>query len=334
MAERASDRVVRLLGLVAFLDRHEGASVEELARQFGVTSEQVMADIDTLWVSGTPGYLPYDLIDFDFSSYERGVVRLTESRNMTRPLRLSAREGVALVASLRALDAGLSGALDDERAQVVRSALAKLTAAVGDAAGTVDVSLTLAAAPEVAAALATSLREGRRLHLRYVNAADVSSERDVDPIRLVTDTDRSYLLGWCHAVEGERLFRVDRILAAHVLDEPAEHHPLAPGGGEFEPGDDGALVTVHLASQGRWIAESTPVQEVRNLDDGSFEVDLRVVSPAWLRHLVLQAANEILDVRPASGAAEVASTARAALAAYGPLADPARVRPYDEHAGA
>ena len=319
MAERASDRVVRLLGLVAFLDRHEGASVEELARQFGVTSAQVMADIDTLWVSGTPGYLPYDLIDFDFSSYERGVVRLTESRNMTRPLRLSAREGVALVASLRALDAGLGGALDDERAQVVRSALAKLTAAVGDAAGTVDMSLTLAAAPEVAAALATSLRDGRRLHLRYVNAADVSSERDVDPIRLVADTDRSYLLGWCRAVDGERLFRVDRILAATVLDEPAEHHGVQSGG-EFAPGDDGELVTVHLTSQGRWIAESTPVQDVRNLEDGSFEVDLRVVSPAWLRHLVLQAANEILDVRPASVAAEVASTARAALAAYGPLA--------------
>ncbi|CAM5778461.1 helix-turn-helix transcriptional regulator [Cellulomonas persica] len=331
MAERASDRVVRLLGLVAFLDRHEGASVEELARQFGVTSEQVMADIDTLWVSGTPGYLPYDLIDFDFSSYERGVVRLTESRNMTRPLRLSAREGVALVASLRALDAGLGGALDDERAQVVRSALAKLTAAVGDAAGTVDVSLTLAAAPEVAAALATSLREGRRLHLRYVNAADVSSERDVDPIRLVTDTDRSYLLGWCHAVEGERLFRVDRILTARVLDEPAEHHRVESGG-EFAPGDDGELVTVHLASPGRWIAESTPVQEVRNLEDGSFEIDLRVVSPAWLRHLVMQAANEIIDVRPRSVAAEVASTARAALAAYGPLARTSRVR--DDHGGA
>lgn len=330
MAERASDRVVRLLGLVAFLDRHEGASVEELARQFGVTSQQVMADIDTLWVSGTPGYLPYDLIDFDFSSYERGVVRLTESRNMTRPLRLSAREGVALVASLRALDAGLGGALDDERKQVVRSALAKLTAAVGDAAGTVDVSLTLAAAPEVATALATSLREGRRLHLRYVNAADVSSERDVDPIRLVTDTDRSYLLGWCLAVEGERLFRVDRILAAHVLDEPAEHHGV-DSRGEFAPGDDGELVTVHLASRGRWIAESTPVQEVRNLEDGSFEVDLRVVSPAWLRHLLMQAADEIIEVRPASVAAEVAQTARAALAAYGPLAQASRV--HDEPEG-
>jgi len=321
VAERASDRVVRLLGMIAFLDRHEDASVEELARQFGVTTQQVMADIDTLWVSGTPGYLPYDLIDFDFSSYERGVVRLTESRGMTRPLRLSAREGVALVAALRALDAGLGGALDDERAQVVRSALAKLTAAVGDAAGTVDVSLTLAAAPAVATALATSLREGRRLHLRYVNAADVSSERDVDPIRLVTETDRSYLLGWCHAVGGERLFRVDRILAAQVLDEPAEQHPVPPGRGEFSPGDDGELVTLHLTSHARWVAESTPVQEVRNLPDGSFEVDLRVVSPAWLRHLLLQAAGGVLDVRPASVAADVASVARAALAAYGPLAD-------------
>ena len=321
MAERASDRVVRLLGMIAFLDRHEGASVDELARQFGVSTQQVMADVDTLWVSGTPGYLPYDLIDFDFSSYQRGVVRLTESRGMTRPLRLSAREGVALVAALRALDAGLGGALDDERAQVVRSALAKLTAAVGDAAGTVDVSLTLAAAPAVASALATALREGRRLHVRYVNAADVASEREVDPIRLVTDTDRSYLLGWCHAVEGERLFRVDRILSARVLDVPAEQHPVPPGGGEFVPGDDGALVTLHLTSHGRWVAESTPVQEVRNLPDGSFEIDLRIVSPAWLRHLVLQAADDVLAVRPASVAADVAQVARAALAAYGPLAD-------------
>jgi len=317
--ERASDRVVRLLGMVAFLDRHEGASVDELAHQFGVTSAQVLADIDTLWVSGTPGYLPYDLIDFDFSSYERGVVRLTESRNMTRPLRLSAREGVALVAALRALDAGLAGALDDERAQVVRSALAKLSAAVGDAAGTVDVSLTLTATPDVAAALATALRHGRRLHLRYVNAADVASERDVDPVRLVTDTDRSYLLGWCHGVAGERLFRVDRILAARVLDEPAQQHELPAASGEFAPGDEGELVTLHLTSQARWVAETAPVADVRNLDDGSFEVDLRVVSPAWLRHLVLQTARDVLDVRPATVAHDVAATARAALDAYGPL---------------
>ncbi|AEE46085.1 helix-turn-helix transcriptional regulator [Cellulomonas fimi] len=320
MAERASDRLVRMLGMIAYLDRHAGVPVEEIAEQFGVSAAQVLQDIDTLWVTGTPGYFPHDLIDFDAASYEQGVVRLTESRGMTRPLRLGTREAVALLAALRALDAALRPALDEERALVLSSALAKLTAATGDAAAALDVRLGLDASPDVASALATALRTGRRLHLRYVDAADVATERDVDPLRLVTDDERSYLLAWCHLVDGERLFRVDRVLGARVLDVPVADHTVAPDAGEFQPGPEGELVTLHLRSQARWVAESTPVEEVRNLEDGSFEVDLRVVRPAWVRHLLLQVADDVLDVRPARVAAEVATAARVALEAYGPLA--------------
>lgn len=321
MAERASDRLLRMLGMITYLDRHAGVPVEEIAEQFGVTADQVLSDIDTLWVTGTPGYFPHDLIDFDAASYEQGVVRLTESRGMTRPLRLGAREAVALLAALRALDSSLRPALDPEQAAVLSSALDKLTTAAGDAAAALDVRLGLDAAPEVATAVATALRNGRRLHLRYVDASDVTTERDVDPLRLVTDDERSYLLAWCRLVDGERLFRVDRILAADVLDAPVADHTVAPDAGEFQPGPDGELVTLHLRSSARWVAESTPVEAVRNLEDGSFEVDLRVLRPAWLRHLVLQVADEVLDVRPARVATEVAAAARAALAAYGPLAD-------------
>ncbi|WP_421741455.1 helix-turn-helix transcriptional regulator [Cellulomonas sp.] len=317
MAERASDRLLRMLGMITYLDRHEGVPVDAIAEQFGVTARQVMDDIDTLWVTGTPGYYPHDLIDFDAASYEQGVVRLTESRGMTRPLRLGAREAVALVAALRALDAALGPALEPEQAAVLRSALAKLTAATGDAAAAVDVQLSVDAAPDVAAAIATALRHGRRLHLRYVNASDVSTERDVDPLRLVTDDERSYLLGWCLLVDGERLFRIDRVLAAAVLDTDAEDHQVRPGAEVFSPGTDGELVTLHLTSQARWVVETTPVEAVRNLDDGSFEVDLRVVQHAWLRHLVLQVADDVLEVRPARIAQEVAASARAALRAYG-----------------
>ncbi|MEZ0447434.1 helix-turn-helix transcriptional regulator [Cellulomonas sp. ICMP 17802] len=316
MAERASDRLLRMLGMITYLDRHDDVSVEAIASQFGVSTRQVMDDIDTLWVTGTPGYYPHDLIDFDAASYEQGVVRLTESRGMTRPLRLGAREAVALVAALRAVDAALGDALDPERAAVLRSALAKLSAATGDAAAAVDVRLSVDAAPDVAAAVATALRHGRRLHLRYVNASDVTTERDVDPIRLVTDDERSYLLGWCLLVDGERLFRVDRVLAATVLDTPAADHQVPDGADVFSPGAEGELVTLHLASQARWVVETTPVDAVRNLEDGSFEVDLRVVQHAWLRHLVLQVADDVLDVRPARIAQEVAAAARAALRAY------------------
>jgi len=323
MAERASDRLLRMLGMITYLDRHEGVPVEDIAEQFGVSADQVLDDIDTLWVTGTPGYFPHDLIDFDAASYEQGVVRLTESRGMTRPLRLGTREAVALVASLRALSATLGPALDPERASVLDSALAKLTAATGDAAAAVDVQLGLDAAPEVAATVATALRRRRRLHLRYVNAADVSTERDVDPARLVTDDERSYLLGWCLLVDDERLFRVDRILEATLLDEPAQDHGIGARSGEFAPGPEGELVTLHLASPARWVAESVPVEAVRNLPDGSFELDLRVVRPAWLRHLVLQVADEVLGATPVRVAEEAAAAARAALAAYGPLADEA-----------
>lgn len=326
MAERASDRLLRLLGIVAYLDRHEDATVDAIADQFGVSPAQVVDDIETLWVTGTPGYFPYDLIDFDATSYERGVVRLTESRNMTRPLRLGAREGVALVAALRALHSALGGALDAGQAEVLASALAKLTAAVGDGGGVLDVALSVVAAPDVASAIATALRDRRRLHLRYVNAADVTSERDVDPIRLVTDAERSYLLAWCLASDEERLFRVDRVLAARVLEAPAQDHDVAVDADVFAPGPEGDLVTVRLASHGRWVAEVTPAEAVRNLDDGSFELELRVVSSPWLRQLLLQVAEDVLEVRPAAVAHEVAAQARAALAAYGPLGEAAPAR--------
>ena len=58
MAERADDRLVRLLGIVAYLDGAGPVRVEELADRFGVTPRQVREDVDALWVSGTPGYCP------------------------------------------------------------------------------------------------------------------------------------------------------------------------------------------------------------------------------------------------------------------------------------
>ncbi len=318
MAERASDRLLRMLGMVAYLDSHEDVPVDDLAAQFGVTPEQVLADVDTLWVTGTPGYLPYDLIDFDASAYERGVVTLVEARGLTRPLRLGGREAVALVAALSAMAASLGPALDDERAGVLRSALDKVTAAAGDAAGAVDVQLPAAASPQVAAAIGDAVARRRRLRIRYVDAGDRTSEREVDPVRLVTEDERGYLLGWCRASHGERLFRVDRVVSAEVLDAPAEEHVLPDRAEVFQP-RSGEVVTLHLASPGRWIAETTPVEAERDLPDGSFEVDVRVVQPAWLRHLLLQAAEVVLDVRPAEVAHDAAAFARRALAAYAPL---------------
>lgn len=320
MAEKASDRLLRMLGEITYLDRHAGVRVEELARQFGVSTQQVVADIDTLWVTGTPGYWPHDLIDFDAASYDEGVVRLVESRGMTRPLRLGTREAVALIAALQAMRAVLPAALDASRAAVLTSALDKLTSATGEAAAAVDVRLAVEGVPEVVATVGAALAGSRRLRIRYVTAADVTSVREVDPIRLVTEDEHSYLFAWCHRARDERLFRVDRILEAQMLDAPAVHAGTRPDW--FTPGPDDELITLELASRARWIAEQIPVEHVENLPDGAFRVALRVADPAWLRHLLLQVARDVRAVSPPRVAADAARAARAALVAYDdPAAD-------------
>ncbi|RYV50691.1 helix-turn-helix transcriptional regulator [Pengzhenrongella frigida] len=319
MAEKASDRLLRMLGMITYLDRHAGVPLEQLADQFGVSTHQVVEDIDTLWVTGTPGYWPHDLIDFDAASYDEGVVRLVESRGMTSPLRLGTREAVALIAALRAMRAVLPPGLDAGRTAVLTSALDKLTAATGEAAAAVDVRLAVEGAPVVLAALGEAVVRGLRLRLRYVTAADVTSVRDVDPIRLLTEDQHSYLQAWCHRARDERLFRVDRILAAEVLDTPAATHQVSAHTATFAPDPDDELVTLELASRARWIAEQVPVERVENLPDGDFRVALRVADPAWLRHLLLRVADDVRSVTPARVAADAAQAARTALAAYAEL---------------
>ncbi len=328
MAEKATDRLLRMLGMVTYLDRHAGVPIEQVAEHFGVSTRQVVEDIDTLWVTGTPGYWPHDLIDFDAASYDEGVVRLVESRGMTRPLRLGTREAVALIAALRAMREAVAPGLDGARAAVLASALDKLTAATGEGAAAVDVRLAVDGAPGVVTALGDALAAQRRLRIRYVTAADVTSEREVDPIRLVTEDDHSYLLAWCHRARDERLFRVDRVLAAEVLDEPATTHPGAHAE-TFIPSPQDDLVTLALASPARWIAEQVPVETVEELSDGDFRVALRIAEPAWLRHLLLQVGAHVRAVSPAAVADDVAAAARAALAAYGEPVGPVGIPPGD-----
>lgn len=315
MAERTPERLTRLLGLVAYLDRHPGVPVAEVAEHFGVSQAQVLRDVDTLWMSGTPGYFPDDLIDFDASSLETGLLRLTQSRGMARALRLGTREAVALVAALRALDEAVGQTLDPAEREVLTRTLQALTAATGEAAATVDVQLSVEGDPEVVAAARRALLDGRRLHLRYVNASDEVRERDVDPWQLVTGDERSYLQGWCHTSGGERLFRLDRILAAEVLDQPVTRRPSPARAATFQAAAEHPSVRLVLDGRARWVAEQLPVDSLTDLEDG-FALELRVSSAAWLRALLIRAAPFVRDLDPVDAALDAAEAASRALARY------------------
>ncbi len=320
MAETAGDRVVRMLALITYLDAHPGVPVEQVAEHFGISTGRVLQDVSTLWVSGTPGYLPDDLIDFSADDRARNILTLTQARGMNRPLRLGAQEAVALLTALRSLQVTPGLATDP----VLTSAMAKLTEAAGAAARSaeaVQVAGPDEGGQQVAehlTAIRAAMTAGHRVHLRYVSAADLVSERDVDPLQLLTDSRRWILLGWCYRAEDVRQFRLDRILALTELDVPVAEHPDVPLSADTEPELTEApwQVRLELASPARWVAEQYPVTTVTDLEEGSFAVDLAVLDLAWLHHLVLGLAEDVLAVRPAEVAAGIADRARAALTAY------------------
>jgi proteasome accessory factor C len=133
------------------------------------------------------------------------------------------------------------------------------------------------------------------VHLSYfVPARDETTERDVDPMRVLLVDDHWYLEGWCRRAEDVRLFRLDRVDAITLLDLPAEVPAAAAerdlAEGLFIASPDDIPVILELAPPAHWVADYYAVDQVDQLGDDLLLVRLRVADDAWLRQLACASA--------------------------------------------
>ncbi len=314
MTTGATDRLSRLLALVPYLVSRQGIPLPEAAAEFGISESQLVKDLELLFVCGTPGHLPDDLIDVD---WDDGHVFLTNAEPIARPLRLVVDEALALLVGLRAL-ADVPGLHDRDALQ---RTILKLEQAAGEAgAPSTQVRVEVEAQGPLAD-VRRALETGSRVHLTYfVPSRDETTERDVDPMRVLLIDAHWYLEGWCRRAEDVRLFRMDRVEALTVLDTPAEVPAEATARdlseGLFRPSPGDRLVSVELAPAAHWVVDYYPVEEV--VQDGDLMlVRLRVVDDAgWLRQLALRLGGALRVLDPPELADAVSSAARVALAAY------------------
>ncbi|MBO2451903.1 YafY family transcriptional regulator [Actinomadura barringtoniae] len=192
-------------------------SARELAARYEVSVRTIERDIGALQQGGVPIYADVG---------RGGGYTLDKSRTLP-PLNFTPAEAVALAITLgRAEGSPFS--------RSARTALHKIVAAMSAADG--DSARELAGRirfltredceepVSVPAVLEEAMSARRVVRISYVDGAGAETERDVEPVAFTGGERGWYLIGWCRLRGGTRVFRIDRVRRAGLLEETSPDH--------------------------------------------------------------------------------------------------------------
>lgn len=318
--------VARLLALVQWVKTHPGQSFDSLASHFGVSSQQIRKDIDSLSLAGAD-HVPCQGLDFDFADLREGKVTLSNAGGLANQLYLDELDREVLAFALAALEAGPWQSYARQLNQLLQLSpnipgAAKLeTAASAETkslAGPMNTALS-----QVFATVLEALMTGRALKLSYVDAAGLSSQRNVDPWWLVSDGARLTLVGYCHGARAKRRFRLERISALTLGGQVRKGAPEPNTSADKRRrargqswGRTAKTATLRIRPSGIWLTQVASPKQVIYNQDGTITVEIIGRSQAWLESVVLRASGELVAVEPATLLEKVSVRAAKARANY------------------
>lgn len=216
-------RADRLVSLVLLLRQRGQLPAATLATELEVSVRTVLRDIEALSTAGVPihsergrhgGYalLPGFRTELTGLNHDEALALLVAgSRRGAQSLGL----GSALAsAMLKVVDALPSGHVDTAITVAERLLIDPQTDLLARPLAGDEVS------EPVMLAVRRAVLEGRRLRIRYPATESEAKWRTVDPLGLVTVRDRGYLLATHEGAD--RTYRLSRVVAAELLDEPAQ----------------------------------------------------------------------------------------------------------------
>ncbi|HEX6311401.1 MAG TPA: WYL domain-containing protein [Acidimicrobiia bacterium] len=273
-------RLRRVLALVPWIADHPGVALTDLAARFGVSERDLERDLELLPLCGLPPYTPDRMIDVELVD---GHVWIRFAEYFARPLRLTAEEGLALLAGGRALLAVPGSDADGTLA----TALEKLAGALGTGDG---LAVEVGDPPHLEA-LRRAAAAGERVEIDYYSfGRDALTSRRIDPYAVFHAYGHWYADAWCHVVDADRLFRIDRVQAVRPTGETFEPRTGddAVGSTVYHPSPDDPRATLELTADAGWVVESYPCEEVEERPDGSWRAVLAISERAWLERLLLR----------------------------------------------
>src|SRR5438270_8031178 len=215
----------RALTVLELLQAHRQMSGPRLAERLEVDVRSVRRYITMLQDLGIPieaergRYGTYRLM----RGFKMPPLMLTEDEALalTLGLLVARRLGIAMAApavegALAKIDRVLPEALR-ERVQAVQEMLELTSISSERSPSSPDSSVVLT--------LSTATQQEKRVWMRYRSGQAEVTERAVDPYGLIFHAGLWYTTGYCHLRQDMRMFRLDRVLQAELLEETFTRPP-------------------------------------------------------------------------------------------------------------
>ena len=213
MVYRPTARVLTVLELLQSHGRMTGA---ELARRLEVNIRTVRDYIEMLADLGIP-------VEAERGRY--GAYRLRPGYKLP-PLIFTEEESFALTLSLLMIReqgfAQASAAFESVLSKVMRVLPEATRIQVKAVEQTIlidDDSFHISPSLLTVAVLSSALQAGQRVQLHYRSPQGEVTERGFDPYGVVSRDGVWYTIGYCHLRQGQRLFRLDRIVQVEMAHE-------------------------------------------------------------------------------------------------------------------
>jgi proteasome accessory factor C len=288
------EKAARLLDLVPFIYTHQGISVTDLAAEFSIEIEELLSDLNALWMCGETRF---DLIELEFDS---GFVYIRNADALNVVRSLSVQEVTAILFGLDLLKESISAERADLLSdielvkKVIGTPLQRLVASEPMISGGVII------------AIGEALKNRQRLQITYHSVAeDVTSERVIHPIEKRIENGVELLLAFCESADALRSFRLDRIQKAELLPEPITQTGRVQSGAIES-------VTIKVHHDLRRVFEALGKLTPGNGDTFSIEI----YNQSWLIREVLASGGAIEVVEPTALRAEIARQAGLVASQY------------------
>jgi len=288
------EKAARLLDLVPFIYTHQGISVTDLAAEFSIEIEELLADLNALWMCGETRF---DLIELEFDS---GFVYIRNADALNVVRSLSVQEVTAILFGLDLLKESISANRADLLSdieiikKVIGTPLQRLVASEPMISG------------GVITAIDDALKNRQRLLITYHSVAeDVTSERVLHPIEKRIENGVELLLAFCESADALRSFRLDRIQKAELLPEPITQTGRVQSGAIES-------VTIKVHHDLRRVFEALGKPTPGKGDTFSIEI----YNQSWLIREVLASGGAIEVVEPAALRVEIARQAGLVASQY------------------